>query len=213
VSNETQTNDVVSFPPWLIAVCLVAGILGLQGVFNGCLGAISLGTLNWFMQTPAGMPPELTTAYDNMRIALQQLRWWLIPLTLSMGVASVILTIGVFRAIMRMPKAGKWLTVGLYASLAIDALSGISEVVITLWLWPTISALTDIATQVPPGALSPEEQMMIESMPSMVGGFTAVGMSCGFAILALKIAYYIAALRYIKRPHIRQFLKQDKGSG
>jgi hypothetical protein len=206
-------------PVWLKVVCIVSIVLGSLGLLMstmGLVGQLSLertrdATLRWMeaLQKNAPQPMiELQKEMQNEMVAVQQ-EW--MPLNLALlGVNVVVagaLLAGGIQAL-RMKPAGRKLLLAALIAAAVFEVVRLPPTAFMQWqmsklMSPFMQRVMEAST--PPGkALPPAQRQFFDKLGrSVMVTSILVGIITTLSMAVVKIAFYVAGIWLLRRPHIR----------
>ena len=223
-------------PGWLTAVCIIALALGGLGLLGSIFGAVSLFAgprlQSSFQKISFGIPNgpqgKLPPNFEEMQELQEKLQgeileiqrpWMTINLSLMIVnlVLSGCLLYGGIQGLQLAPSARTWLMGAFAAAILFELVR----------LVPTIGiqiATTEVTQQYMAEVLEMSMAQQPQNMPpqqrEMMKGVVATGMRLGMVLglmfaavtLLVKLAFYIAGILYLRRPHIRALFANQQGA-
>jgi hypothetical protein len=206
-------------PVWLKVVCIVSIILGSLGLLMSLMGiagqlmieAMHSAMLSFVNVMPQAGPQQQADAMKEFFQASidVQLAWRplnMVLMGLNLFVASALVAGGI-QALRMKPAGRKLLLAALAAAAVFEMIRGPATVAVQ-WqmsksMGPLMQRMMEAST--PAGAnLPPGQQQMIENMQrSIMVSSALMGMVTTLSMAVVKIAFYIAGVWLLLRPHIR----------
>lgn len=195
--HPSSSSARVSRPAYLVAALMLASMLGLGGMTNGC------GTLQFYKQhtlpalpTDSRMDPELRTwveaVHEARNEALVSLSGRLVPLATANMLLSFLLIVAAASAMAGRPRAHSLALQAIFANLAFAVVAYVLE-------HPLRGAIIDAATRAPPDTVN-----LSERLPTEWGWVWAYRSMLGMQLLALALIAYA-----LTRPRVMAFFKRE----
>jgi hypothetical protein len=202
-------------PGWLTAICVGAIVLGSLGLLSALGGAATLLMGDFYQKTmmrmqTAGQPPAVAKSFQKLQDEMKAVAddWKGVNaglLFLQFLVAGGLLAGGILT--MRLRPNGRNLLLKVF--LVAILLDGVRAIPSTLIQIETMAVMERYMSNVAAG--SPSGRQTPRKMPPMVKQFMRAGVLIGVGfmmlMLALKMAYYIAGILYLRRPSIRDLIE------
>lgn len=209
----------MNHPVWLKVVCIgciVLGALGLAASVTGIIGLLVAEQGQVWMEklmgaVQQGMPPQMKEVQGQlMQESMDIQRQWR-PFHLALAVTNLFVASGLLaggiQALRMKPVGQKLLLAALAAASVFEVVRAVPT---TLMQWQTtqlmgpymerlMEASTAQGQNMPPAQRQSFQRMM---RSTMVAG-TLMGLAMTIAIATFKIAFYVAGIWLLRRPHIQ----------
>jgi hypothetical protein len=201
-------------PGWLIAVCVIGIIFGGLGLMGSCTGAVMLAVGPSFQNamTPGGNNRGGEIQREMNRAMAQKQQEMLVPLlaaNLLFLASSAALLFGAIATLMLKPIGRKVFMIACAAGILVETGACVLSILMQL---STQAVMDEYMGKLVEEARRPGGGgVPADYFSGMVWGFVVVSVIVILGWSALKIAYYVFTVRYLRRPEIVAVFEGGKG--
>jgi len=200
---------------WLKAICIIAIVLGSLGLLNALASTAGLifgrQIQNAFSTSFQQDEPEaMRDAEEQMYAELQTIqdRFFaisaiLIPVHVIVALA---LLVGGIQCLRRVPPGRRVLLGGCYAAIPFEITRAVVEALIQFESWAVTSRCMPEMMEAGGGNAPPQ---MAEFVMTFAKAGMVVGLVMGLVWVTLKLVFYIAAVRHLRKPEVRAHLDAE----
>lgn len=197
---------------WLKAVCIISIVLGSLGVLNAMFSAVGLvfGQQIQGAFTPGfqpGVPQEAIDAQQQMQAELQavQDRFWATSAALILAHVMIALglLVGGIQCLRRIPPGRRVLLVACSVAIPFEILRAIVQALVQFQAGAVTTRYLPKIMEASGGNAPPQ---MAEFTMTFAKAGMVVGLVMGLFWVTLKLVFYIAAVRHLRKPEARAHL-------